>query len=444
MHELQKQFHNFIERNGLLKKEEKVLLAVSGGLDSMVMLELFQETNFGIAVAHCNFGLRGQASDEDEDFVSERMREKGIACFIKKIELQGKSIQTEARKKRYEWFTELCQKKEYQKIATAHHLSDCLETTLLNLTRGTGVKGLAGIPVENEQIIRPLLFATKKELLFFAQEKGLSWREDASNLRTDYNRNKVRLEVIPTLKEINPSLEGTFKNTHERLNLLADFLHQRAEKILEIHFNQVEKELDLSWIREHTDLLILYEILSYYGFNYVTAKEIFQARSHSGKVFETPEWKVLMDRDSLFLRKSNTYEHNEVQIDGEGTYKVGFGRSLEVQLQKLERGNNSLKNLTIKDKNIALLDSAKLTFPLRVRRWKSGDQFQPLGMQGAKKVSDLLIDLKVPVAKKEEVLVLVSGNDIAWIIGYRISDRFKIQERSEVMVKVRVDYVVLF
>ncbi|MEM6813384.1 MAG: tRNA lysidine(34) synthetase TilS [Bacteroidota bacterium] len=443
MFELQKQFHNFILRNRLLKKEEKVLLAVSGGLDSMVMLELFRETNFGIAVAHCNFGLRGQASDEDEDFVSEWMRRKGIACFVKKIELPEKSIQTEARKKRYEWFGELCQEEGYQKIATAHHLNDCLETTLLNLTRGTGVKGLAGIPVENEQIIRPLLFATKKELLFFAQEKGLLWREDASNAKTDYHRNKVRLKVIPTLQEINPSLEGTFKNTHERLNLLADFLHQQTQKTLELYFNQIEKELNLSWITAHTDLLILYEILSNYGFNYVTTKDIFEARSHSGKVFETLEWKVLMDRDSLFLRKSTTHEYKEVWIDGEGTYKIGFGRSLEVQLQKLRRGKNSLKNLMVKDKNIALLDRSKLTFPLRVRRWKLGDQFQPLGMQGSKKVSDLLIDLKVPVAKKEQVLVLVSGNEIAWIIGYRISDRFKIQERSEEMVKVWVDYLVL-
>ncbi len=433
MLELQKQFQNFIERHQLVKSGERILLAVSGGLDSMVMLELFHHSNYEIAVAHCNFGLRGEASDKDEAFVEQWTQERGIDCYVKQIVLNGKSIQVEAREERYKWFRELCTEKGFLKIATAHHLNDSLETTLLNLVRGTGIKGLSGIPVINEQIIRPLLFASRDEIHSYAMNKGLKWREDASNMKTDYDRNKIRLEVIPKLKEVNASLEYTFKNSDERLNLLSDLLQKQVAEVIQEYFDELEGQLGLKWIQEETDLLILYEILSVYGFNYVTVKEIWGARGSSGKVFEAKDWKVLMDRDSLFIQRNEQEEFKEVLIQDEAVYQVA-----EKELGVTILDNVVFEEFISDDAHEAILDYDKLEFPLKVRKWRQGDTFQPMGMKGTKKVSDLLIDEKVPIAKKEKVWILESNDEIAWVVGYRISEKFKVSGSSKKVVCLKL------
>jgi len=429
LHELQKQFHKFINQHQLVNKGEKVLLAISGGLDSMAMAELFRTTDYSFSIAHCNFGLRGEESDQDEYFVSEWARDKGIGCFTKRIEITGNSIQLEAREKRYLWFDELCEEKGFHKVATAHHLNDSLETTLLNLTRGTGIKGLTGVPIRNGEIIRPLLSFSRSELAAFAKENDLQWREDSSNAKTDYHRNKIRLEVVPKLKEINKSLEQTFKHTNERMGLLTGLVDEKVANVLSEYFDETCGELRLDWLKKEYDLLLLSEILSGYGFNYVTAKEVFEAKGQSGKTFETSDWKVIMDRQSLFIRKVEQRDFEEVWIEGEGNWKLPVG-----QIEgKIESGNPLVFP---KDGTGALLDKDKLVYPMKVRRWQVGDTFQPLGMTGRKKISDLLIDRKVPLAKKDQVLVLESEGEIAWVIGYQISEKFKVDEDTSSTLKL--------
>ena len=432
MLELQKQFQNFIDKHSLIADGEKVLLAVSGGLDSMVMLELFHRSDYKILVAHCNFGLRGSESDGDEAFVMDWTQGRGIECLVKQVELIGNSTQLGAREQRYKWFAGIREQRGFQKVATAHHLNDSLETTLLNFSRGTGIKGLAGIPVINDHVIRPLLFATRGELHSFAMDVGLSWREDSSNEKTAYDRNKVRLEVIPKLKELNPALESTFKITNERMIILAQLVRKRAEEVLHKYFDGSDKRLELSWIKEDSDLLILHEILSTYGFSYVTTKEVWKARTISGKTFEATNWKVTIDRNALFLVPNAKRSIAEVVIEKEGVYQVGDN---ELQIESV--AEEDTLNLISKNQSSVVLEASRLTFPLTLRKWQQGDTFQPLGMKGTKKVSDFLIDSKVPLAKKEEVLVLESKGEIAWVVGHRISEKFKVDSRSNEMLRLK-------
>ena len=400
------------------------MLAVSGGIDSMVMFELFYQSSYPFAVAHCNFGLRGEESDADEEFVLSRARQQGIDVHSRRIEITG-SIQMEARNRRYRWFFELAKAGGYSKIATAHHLDDSLETTLFNLSRGTGIKGIAGIPIQSDQIIRPLLFASREEIMAFAIARQLRWREDSSNSATHYDRNKIRKEVVPVLQSLNPSLQGTYKFTKERMDLMTALLAERVEEIRSEFYREQDGVLQLSWMKSPHDVLILNELLTPHGFNYVTSKEVYQAIGKPGKVFQTSKWHVSMDRDSLFIQSRETVQDERVVIDRMGTYAFG-NQVLEVTEVKV--GGEDVQT---RDLHTATLDVGKLAFPLLVRRWKKGDSFQPLGMQGQKKVSDLLIDLKVPRAKKNDVFVLESAGVIAWVIGLRISDQFKLDGVSE-------------
>lgn len=419
MHPLQKRFHDFIQENNLIEKGEETLLAVSGGLDSMVMLHLFIAAGFEVVVAHCNFGLRGEESDGDERLVVDYTRKAGIRCFVKKVSITEGSIQLQARTARYSWFESLKTEEGLGKIATAHHLDDSLETSLLNLVRGTGVSGLAGIPVKNKSIVRPLLFATKEELKQYAQEVKLEWREDSSNQKVDYQRNKLRHKVIPTLRELNPSLVQTYASTKARLAATRYFLTEKVDQIKEDFFNEELHEFDLSWISAEHDLLILSEVLAGYGFNYATVKDIFKAIGESGKVFPSNTgFSAYMDRSKLFLKQEEvTTTH--LAVPSEGKYHSG-GLVFDVVLKSA--------NGVILDQgpDVAIFDSGELTFPLLIRSWKEGDRFQPLGMKGTKKVSDFLVDEKIPLAKKEEVLVVESGGQIAWVVGMRISSLFKV------------------
>lgn len=424
--ELQKRFHNFIQHHQLIQEGEKTLLAVSGGLDSMVMASLFCKSPYEIAIAHCNFGLRGVDSDQDEALVSRWAADNGVSCFTKKITLKKSNIQLEARDKRYLWFAELCRKHNFKKIATAHHINDSLETTLFNLVRGTGIKGLLGISSANETKIRPLLSFTKADLQTYAKKNEIPWREDASNAKLDYDRNKLRLEVIPKLKELNGSLEKTYLLTKERMDLLSELVQVKARNILQHYFNKKEGELSLIWMKEGYDLLLLSEILSEYGFNYVTAKEIYEAINQPGKIFLAEKWKVIMDRGRLYIRpiEKNTLE---LLIDADGKYAIGKYQFI-VQTQDLKTCNWTTGERNEKQ---AYLDFSKIRFPIKIRKWNQGDVFRPLGMVGRKKISDLLIDLKMPLAKKDDILVIESAGKIAWVAGVRISEDFKVLEGCE-------------
>ena len=429
MHSLQKRFHDFINTNNLLEKNDNILLAVSGGLDSMVLSHLFFQSDYDFSIAHCNFKLRGDESDEDEAFVLRWADENGINCYVKSFDVEGGSIQLEARNARYLWFNQLLLEYGLDKIVTAHHLNDSLETSLINLVRGTGIKGVKGIATKSDKVVRPLLFATRKEIYTYAMDKGLDWREDSSNKKTDYYRNMIRLEVVPVLEKLNPSLIRTYFQTIERLNYTSNLIENQVKLIKAKYFSVYGegKRLDLSWVVNDFDVILLAELLSEYGVNYITCKEIFGARDKSGKSFPTNEWLITVDREAIFIDPIVKKNFEEVEITGLGLAESDqFTLKLEEVLnEEVEFGNNY----------IAYFDRGSLEFPLRLRPWREGDKFQPLGMSGQKKVSDLLIDEKVPISLKQSILVLESSNEIIWVIGYRISDRVKITKGTKTVVK---------
>lgn len=429
MHSLQKRFQDFILTHNLLSGDDHALLAVSGGVDSMVLFDLFSAANYKFSVAHCNYGLRGDDSDKDEVWVREACEKNGIEFHSKKIKLSG-SIQVEARNQRYQWFNELAREYGYSKICTAHHLDDSFETTLFNLVRGTGIKGLKGVARENGLLIRPLLFAAKHEILDYAKNSGLKWREDISNQKADYDRNKLRIEVVPRLKEINTSLLKTYASTSERLEFTSQFMLDYCEKIKREFFDTERSELGLQWISKPSDLIILAEILSEYGVNYPTAKEVYESIGDSGKTFPGNEFVIYMDRDSLLLRENSSTDIVRMEIDKEGDYQVGRHCFTveKCDREKVQLGNNE---------EIALLDAESINFPLTIRGWKDGDVFIPLGMKGRKKVSDFLIDAKVPLALKNELLIIEDQEKIVWIVGMRISEECKILESTEVVIKIK-------
>lgn len=431
MHSLQKQFHDFIHSNHLIKKEEKILLAVSGGLDSMVMANLFIVEKIPFAIAHCNYGLRGPESDDDEAFVLDWADRNDVNCHVKAFDLSKGSIQIAARNARYQWFSELVSEHDYHKIATAHHLNDSLETLLINLSRGTGIKGVSGISIKNNNIIRPLLFAEKERLYDYAMDHRLVWREDSSNAKNDYDRNLLRHDVIPNFLKLNPSMFKTFGLTLERLTHASEIVNQAVSKI-RTQFLTKEADgyrLDLSWIEKPSDELKLAELLEPFRVNYATAKEVFEARGKSGKNFPVnDDWLITMDREVIFINRPLSEDQEEVVIDSPEEYKLNSGRLIveEVSRDNVEFGQT----------HIAYFDGTKLDYPFLVRSWRKGDRFQPLGMKGEKKVSDYLIDEKVPVSLKKNVIVIESKGKIAWVVGMRESDLFKISDESSRLIKL--------
>ncbi len=431
MYSLQKQFHDFIKHNQLVKKGGKILLAVSGGMDSMVLCHLFKAEKIEFAIAHCNFGLRGNESDGDEVFVIKWADRNGINCFVKSFDLKNGSIQLEARNARYQWFQELMDEIGFNKIATAHHLNDSLETLLINMTRGTGYRGISGIPLNTGNIIRPLLFAPRINLSTYATDQKISWREDSSNKKNKYDRNFIRHHVIPEFEKLNPSLLKSFSLTSERLRYGACII---SEKINEVKSQHLYKEksggfrLELNWIRWNQDQLILAEILSEFGVNYVTAKEVYASIGHSGKTFPVKEWFITMDRHSLFFDKIETLSVQEMEVKNDGVYGIESG-SLKIETMKR-------KDVVFGSADETYFDADKLRFPLKLRAWEAGDRFYPLGMIHQKKISDFLIDLKVPRNRKKQVSVIESNNQIAWVIGYRMSNLFKITDQTERILKI--------
>ncbi|MEM9895533.1 MAG: tRNA lysidine(34) synthetase TilS [Bacteroidota bacterium] len=427
MHSLQKQFQEYLEEADLIKENDAVLLAVSGGVDSMVMLDLFKYTSIPIGVAHCNFKLRGQESDKDMDLVRDYCAKHKIDFYFREISIESNSIQTEAREKRYHWFAELLHEKSYQKLATAHHLDDSVETVLINLARGTGVTGLTGID-HMGNVIRPLLFATKDQLYTYAKETGLLWREDASNQKLDYKRNVIRAKILPVLNELNPGFLRSFERTSERLKLTNTFLESQIKQHTNEYFEEESGKLTIDWVQDETNLIILDGILKRFGFNYFTCKEIFKALKQPGKRFTSDNYQVVIDRQCIFIKPIMVQHQNELVIGGEGVFDWQQG-TFDVEY---------LHEIKVTDeKNMAYLDLEKITFPLTIRAWQKGDRFVPLGMKGKKLVSDLLIDEKLPSALKHKVAVVISGNDICWVVNHRISDRFKIRPSTKRVVRIQ-------
>ncbi len=437
---MQSRFIDFIRANNLVSANEKILLAVSGGVDSMVMLNLFHKTGFSFSVAHCNFSLRGQESDGDESLVTKICAEKGIELFCIRFETEKyaqdnkQSIQVAARNLRYDWFNRLCDKHRFNKIAIAHNRDDVAETVILNLTRGTGLKGLSGIKLINGKVIRPLLDFSRNEIVAYAKEHLVIFREDSSNSSVKYARNRIRHNVLPELEKLNPSVKRSIaemaNHVHESWNLIEDYLLKLKKEIVYVEKEKVLYSIQ-SLLNEKYSKLFLFEELNLYGFSYDTIEQITKSfHSQSGKVFYSTTHQLLHDRDYFVLTERDEVERAIVMID-KGCKSIGSPLTLRIDII-----NKSDFFEIPKEPEFALLDFEKLTFPLELRLWQAGDKFMPLGMDQFKKISDFLIDLKVPLVDKDKVYVLTSNNEIVWVVGMRIDNRFKVDKMTQSIYRI--------
>lgn len=441
---MQSRFIDFIRSNNLISSDDKVLLGVSGGIDSMVMLNLFYKAGLNFSVAHCNFSLRGDESNGDEQLVVRTCNEKKIKLHQIKFETEKfaidnkLSIQVAARNLRYDWFNSLCDEHGYNKIAIAHNRDDVAETVLLNLTRGTGLKGLTGIKIVNGRVIRPLLDFSRNEIITYAKDYQISFREDSSNSSVKYGRNRIRHNVLPELEKLNPSVKRSIAETashvNEAWNLIEDYLLNIKKEVVSFEKDKVLYSLQ-ALLHEKYSKLFLFEELTQYGFSYDTVEQISQSfQGQSGKVFYSATHQLLHDRDYLVLTKRKEVEKVIVKID-EGCVSIDSPINLKFHLIKLTELFDISRN-----PEIATLDFDKLKFPLELRLWNSGDKFMPFGMEQFKKVSDFLIDLKVSLVDKEKVYVLTSNYEIIWVVGMRIDNRFRITENTKRLMIISVEH----
>lgn len=435
-------FKSFISAQQLCEETQQVMLALSGGVDSVVMTDLFCMSGYDCMVLHCNFGLRGDESDGDESFVRSLAANYELPVFVKKFDTEayaeekGISIQMAARELRYAWFNEMAEKQGVELVATAHNLNDSVETVLLNLGRGTGIRGLTGIPVRNGRYIRPLLFATRAEIMDYARLHHLKYREDSSNASTKYQRNKVRHELIPLFEEINPAFIRTMGENMQRLDdaivMYRERVSREKERLFTDHGTHVE--VDLPGLRKLAPLgSWLYELFNEYGFSMDQCLNIEKILdSPSGKQFISPAYRLFKDREKLLLYKARDVEFERYYIDSpDSTATLPFAMDIEV----LERdGINAFPG----DPYIAVIDLDTLNFPLMLRKWQHGDYFFPLGMEQMKKVSDFFIDNKVPVPEKKHTWLLTSGKKIVWIVGLRIDHRFRVTDGTKRILKLHL------
>ncbi len=435
-------FKAFIDQKSLCNEQQRVMLALSGGVDSVVMTDLFCMSGYSCMVLHCNFGLRGAESDGDESFVRSLAANYELPVFVKKFETsayaedKGISIQMAARELRYQWFSEMAVHQHVEVIATAHNLNDSVETLLLNMSRGTGIRGLTGIPVRNGRYVRPLLFATRTEILDYSRLHHLRYREDSSNSSIKYQRNKVRHELIPLFEEINPGFIRTMGENIKRFEDSHVIYRERVEQEKERLFSEkgTHVEVDLEGLRDLQPLgSWLYELFNEYGFSMDQCLNIEKIlNSPSGKQFISPTYRLFKDREKLLLFETKDAAFERYYIDSPGnTATLPFAMDIEV-LPREEI------NTFPDDPNIALIDFDRLSFPLMLRKWQHGDYFFPLGMDQMKKVSDFFIDNKIPVPVKKNTWILTSGSKIVWIVGQRIDHRFRITESTRQVLKLHL------
>jgi len=432
-------FKDYIKSTSLFSSSDRILLAVSGGVDSVVMVRLFKDAGYFFGIAHFNFGLRGEDSDKDEVFVRNLAEQYAVPYYVKHSDTkeyaasQKISIQMAARDLRYAWFDEIQNKEGYAYVATAHHLDDQAETFFINILRGTGISGMHGILPKQGRVIRPLMFVTREKILDFAQEQHLVWREDRSNSDRKYLRNKLRHDVLSELYKINPQFShklnesiGYLRNVELIFNdhiagITADLVQNTPEGIL----------ISIDWIYEYEPHdTYLFELLKPYGFSFAVVKEIVRSLdTFSGKIFYSPTHRLLRDRENFIIQPLS--ELNSDPFAGEVFYLGKDIPNIELPVCLCTYQTDKINDLPMGKASIACLDINKLEFPLKLRKWEKGDWFIPLGLKGKKKLSDFFINQKVSLADKEKTWLLLSGDDIVWVIGKRIDNRFRITSKTK-------------
>jgi len=428
-------FSTYIEQNQLFNTGDRVLAAVSGGMDSVLMVHLLKAAGCSFGIAHCNFQLRGADADADQQFCRQLAHNLGVefhtinfdtTAYVREHKI---SVQMAARELRYQWFEQIRKQYNYATVALAHHQNDAIETILLNLIRGTGIAGLHGILPKNNQWVRPLLFLTRDEIASIITQNQLAYVEDSSNASTKYARNKLRHEVIPKLKELNPALEQTFERN------LAHF--RELELLLQQQVAQARKQL---WVEHGKDIhislqgiqqlypqrLLLIELLKGYGFNDISVDDLIASLSkHSGRVFESATHLLVLDREKLILTPISNDEALQVSVSEQDEQVIYHGIIVKITHENAGADVQA-------GKHIAITDAELLIYPLTIRSWQQGDYFIPLGMNGHKKLSDFFVGQKVPLHQKTQIPVLINGNnEVIWIAGYRLDNRYKLTPQTK-------------
>lgn len=425
-----------IDQNFPFLENSKLLLATSGGIDSMVMVHLLHQLKYDIALVHCNFQLRGVESFGDQNFIQEYADANSIKLFLTQFDTEAfakdykLSTQIAARELRYNWFYELLETENYDYILTAHHADDNIETFLINLSRGTGLEGLIGIPAQNDKVLRPFLPFTRVEIVDYATENEIQWREDSSNASDKYLRNKIRHHVLPLLKELNPQFIESFQKTQSYLQNSQELVEDAAIMV----YQQVAKEegetivFDLNQLKRLPNYKsYLYQWLHEFGF---TAWEDIYAlvNNQSGKQVFSTNYRLLKDREVMILSPVSLEEDNEQYFIEKGLTDVNV--PLNLSFSKVD-------GILDASNSVIFVDENKLVYPLILKRWEEGDSFQPFGMNGkAKKLSKLFKDEKLSLLEKENCWVLWSNNQIVWVIGIRQDERFRIEDSTKNILKI--------
>lgn len=433
-----KQFQEFIQRHTLFTPQSLVLAAISGGKDSVLLAHLLKSSGFNFAIAHCNFLLRGAESKRDQDFTANLADRLQVPFFLTQFNTVNFaaenriSIQMAARELRYQWFEKVCAKENFDVIALAHHQNDAVETILLNLTRGTGIAGMHGILPKNGKLIRPMLFLSRENIDEICAEEKLEFVEDSSNTSVKYARNRIRLEVVPKLKEINPKLEKTFDRNLERFRELEQLLEKTLQQLRDASFIHLKNEtrIKLDDIRRlHPQKLLLFGLLREFSFSEQVVDELLLSLGKQpGKVFESVSHQIILDREEIIIHPKKT-PIKEVLLIEEDQFEFRF------QNLRLKLLHDETPVIVKGNPMTASVDAAKLIYPLTIRNWQTGDYFFPLGMQNRQKLSDFFIHQKVPLNQKSMVPVLVNGNqEIIWIGGFRLDDRYKVDNQTKKVV----------
>jgi len=480
---LLQQFQQYIEQENLFSPADGLLLAVSGGADSVVLCELCHQAGFHFEIAHCNFQLRGQESDNEQTFVENLGKKYGVAVWVKKFDTTGYaatqklSIQVAARELRYAWFDELLHREAsdvnressgvshaasdtsrdgvvgnppvsgsnknsglpphasrlMSHMLTAHHLDDNIETMLMNFFRGTGIAGLRGILPKHGKIVRPLLFANKETLLQFAAARQLSWMEDSSNQSDKYARNYFRHQVIPLLKNVYPEAEQNLAGNLQRFRDIELLYHQSVSQHKKKLLLYKENEVHIPVLKlqktqpQHT---IVYEIIKDFHFSAGQVPDVLSLlQSETSRYIQSATHRIIKNRNWLIISPNQPAETSCIVIDAPGKVEYGKGK-LELEIRPNLKTSISSSPATV------CLDAAGIKFPLLLRKWKAGDYFYPLGMPKKKKLSRFFIDQKLSKTAKEKVWVLEMNKKIIWVIGYRIDDRFKVTPSTRLVLQV--------
>lgn len=438
--EMQKKVKEYIDKHHLFAPTDKVLITVSGGADSVALLHILLKLGYTCEAIHCNFHLRGEESNRDEQFVTNLCRELQVPIKVVHFDTvqyakqHHLSIEMAAREQRYHAFEEHRKAIGASVIAVAHHRDDAAETFLLNLIRGTGINGLQGIKPINGKIVRPLLCTSRKEILEYINSIHQDYITDSTNLEEQYARNKIRRQVLPMMANINPAVNENILKTAEHLSEALVVYNQAIEadkkEVINDDGNVVIEKL-LSKASPHA---LLFEILYPLGFNSAQIDAIFQSlNAQSGKQFLSAGYTVVKDRAQLLIQKTIIVADVHTELPTEGTLAV---ESINLHIQQKE----NLPHYAIpKEKHFAALDSDKLQFPLFIRRWREGDRFIPFGMKGFKNVSDYLTDKKFSLLQKQQQLVICSGNNIVWLVGERIDNRYRVTEETKHITEIALE-----